>query len=222
MLHFTHYTVGHAHFAMYVFVSFLIWVVLAVFASRISIRLSRLRDEAERAIDQHGRVVGAIGDDAGGDEIGDLARSFASLLERLRLYNDYLERLARRLSHELRTPIAVVRSSLDNLAHATGDGEEPYLHRARDGVDRLNAIILRMSEATRIEQTLEDFDAVADMLEPLGHVLCTFNDGEQELLAWGRSTKNVPLNSTFHLVNRGKRPSVFIRPRWSAIGGRRS
>ncbi len=50
-----------------------------------------------------------------GDEIGDLSRSFSSVLARLAEYASYQEQMASRLSHELRTPIAVVRSSLDNL-----------------------------------------------------------------------------------------------------------
>ena len=50
------------------------------------------------------------------DEIGDLGRSFAQVLERLAQYNHYLENMAARLSHELRTPVAIVNSSLENLA----------------------------------------------------------------------------------------------------------
>ena len=132
-------------------------LVLLVFATRISMRLRRLRNEAARAIDEHGRVVGALSASRAGDEIGDLARDFSAMMERLREYNDYLEQLARRLSHELRTPITVVRSSLEAM-ELEGDGadRETYLARARDGLRRLDIIISRMSEAARLEQALAD------------------------------------------------------------------
>ena len=67
------------------------------------------------------------------DEIGDLSRSFSTVLDRLAQYNDYLEQLADRLSHELRTPIAVVRSSLDNLRTRDDPAGARRLHRPRRG-----------------------------------------------------------------------------------------
>jgi signal transduction histidine kinase len=89
------------------------------------------------------------------DEIGDLSRSFATAVDRLAEYNEYLERMADRLSHELRTPIAVVGSSLDNLrTRDIPPDAQVYIARAEEGVRRLNAVLTRMSEATRLEQTL--------------------------------------------------------------------
>lgn len=129
-------------------------LLLFLFANRISRRLRRLRDEAEGAIDEHGRLVGQVTGSAGGDEIGDLGRSFSSLMERLRQYNHYLEQLARRLSHELRTPLAVIRSSLDTLAMGD-DGSGKYVDRAREGLARLDTIIVRMSEAARLEEAMQ-------------------------------------------------------------------
>jgi dedicated sortase system histidine kinase len=132
-------------------------LVLLVFATRISVRLRRLRNEAAAAIDTHGRVVGTLSASRAGDEIGDLARDFSAMMERLREYNHYLEQLARRLSHELRTPITVVRTSLDAMELDQPDGHRgPYLARARDGLRRLDTIISRMSEAARLEQALQD------------------------------------------------------------------
>jgi dedicated sortase system histidine kinase len=132
-------------------------LVLLVFATRISMRLRRLRNEAAAAIDTHGRVVGTLSASRAGDEIGDLARDFSAMMERLREYNHYLEQLARRLSHELRTPITVVRTSLDAMELDQPGGDRgPYLARARDGLRRLDTIISRMSEAAHLEQALQD------------------------------------------------------------------
>jgi len=129
--------------------------VLIGYATRISVRIRRLRDEAESAIDARGRLARlAAGSDAG-DEIGDLSRSFSAMLARLAQHHSYLESMAGRLSHELRTPIAVVRSSLENLKLAASPEESrTYVARAEEGLARLNTILQRMSEATRLEQAL--------------------------------------------------------------------
>jgi dedicated sortase system histidine kinase len=137
----------------------LVWVggtaALLVFATRLSLRIRRLRDEAEHSIDAQGRVLGSVSGSQAGDELGDLSRSFADILRRLQQYTGYLETLAGRLSHELRTPVAVVRSSLDNLKQVELPADaRVYLRRAEDGLARLTKIFTRMSEATRLEQSL--------------------------------------------------------------------
>ncbi len=101
------------------------------------------------------------------DELGDLARSFARLLDEVGAYTDYLRTLASKLSHELQTPLAIVKSSLDNLDHqAMPASAAPYLARARGGAERLGAIVRAMSEASRMERAIaaaegEDFDLAA-------------------------------------------------------------
>lgn len=134
----------------------LVTALLLLFAARLSYRLRRLGNQADAAIDEHGRVTGRFRPDAAGDEIGELSRSYAAVLERLQQYNDYLENMAGRLTHELRTPITVVRSSLEHLGE-TGDNDDrgTYLERARDGIERLNLIVTRLGEATRLEQALQ-------------------------------------------------------------------
>ena len=122
-------------------------------------RIRRLRDDAERAIDEKGRMRAPLASSRAGDEIGDLSRSFSSVLARLSEYASYQEKMASRLSHELRTPVAVVRSSLDNLK-ATPLPEEArvYMARAQEGLARLTQILTRMTEAARLEQSLADVD----------------------------------------------------------------
>jgi two-component system sensor histidine kinase ChvG len=132
-------------------------VALTGYASWLSTRIRRLRDEAEAAIDAHGRVRGNLSGSSARDEIGDLTRSFGAALERLTQYASYQEAMASRLSHELRTPIAVVRSSVDNLAlHALPDDASVYIARAQEGLARLANIITRMTEATRLEESLAE------------------------------------------------------------------
>ncbi len=158
--------------------------ILLLFATRLSLRLGRLRNAAERARLNDGRLDGLFErgkfpmTDAP-DEIGDLARSFERLLEVVGSYTDYLRTLASKLSHELNTPLAIVKSSLDNLEHAALPAEaQPYLARARDGVARLGALVRAMSESSRMERAIaaaepEDVDlrevvrGCADAYRPL-------------------------------------------------------
>ncbi len=129
------------------------------FAFRVSSRIIRLRDEAEAAIDARGRITGLVSGQRSSDEIGDLSRSFSSVLSRLSQQQAYLETLADRLSHELRTPVAVVRSSLENLrASLPEQTAQTYIVRAEEGLARLSAILNRMTEATRLEQSLHSAD----------------------------------------------------------------
>ena len=134
--------------------------ILLWFATRLSLRLGRLRNAAERAQLSDGRLDGLFErgrfpmTDAP-DEIGDLARSFERLFEAVGGYTDYLRTLASKLSHELNTPLAIVKSSLDNLEHAELPSDaQPYLARARDGVARLGALVRAMSEASRMERAI--------------------------------------------------------------------
>lgn len=133
-------------------------VTLGLFfsASRISSRIRRLRNQAEGIIGETGRVQNTIIPTRNSDEIGDLSRSFSNIVERLTQYTGYLENMSSRLSHELRTPVTVVRSSLENLGLTASDHESAvYIERAEEGIKRLNLILTNMSEATRLEQMLQ-------------------------------------------------------------------
>lgn len=139
---------------------------LLTFASVLASRITRLRNKVEEAVSHDGRIIGRLQADRSKDEIGDLGRSFASVLDRLHEYNHYLEAMASRLAHELRTPLAVVQSSLDNAEQASDAGKTAYLERARHGARRLEQILVRLREATGLEQALRqaetvDFDLAA-------------------------------------------------------------
>lgn len=137
------------------------------FATRISSRIRHLSTQAEATIDKQGRIIGQMTSSKTNDEIGDLSRSFTTAVNRLSEYNHYLENMSSRLSHELRTPIAVVKTSLDNLSLQEQEylssknftehenyGDNAYIERAQTGINTLNLILTNMSEATRLEQML--------------------------------------------------------------------
>ncbi|MEM6935555.1 MAG: ATP-binding protein [Pseudomonadota bacterium] len=139
-------------------------VVLGLLAHStwLSLRIRRLRDASEQALSRLGEAENAaLPGSSDGDEIGDLARSFSGLFGELRSYNQYLKSLASKLSHELNTPLAVVRSSLENLRHESMSDEAlAFASRADEGASRLRKILSAMSEATRLEHSLEQTEVV--------------------------------------------------------------
>ncbi|MEJ2521993.1 MAG: ATP-binding protein [Gammaproteobacteria bacterium] len=129
--------------------------VLLGFALRLSLRIRRLSRAAGRSMNAAGELRTTLPGRRDSDELGDLSRSLSRLLERVAEYNDYLKNIGSRLTHELRTPVAVVRSSLENLeARAAGEDPGVYLSRARNGITRLEETVNAIGAATRLEQAI--------------------------------------------------------------------
>jgi dedicated sortase system histidine kinase len=124
------------------------------FATRLSRRVRKLSTAVSQAM-QDSAGPEALPLKSGRDELGELARNNQKLLRAVTDYNTYLETLASKLSHELKTPLAITRSSLDNLASKALDEESrQFLQRAQQGVDRQFAIVRAMSEASRLEASI--------------------------------------------------------------------
>lgn len=129
-------------------------IAVAVFAARLAWRIGRLQRASETALTRE-RLETRFPEVNAGDELGDLARSFSELLGRLGEYTSYLRTLAGKLAHEIRTPLTIVRSSLDNLeSEGLSESGRRYAARAREGSERLNAILLAMGAATRVEEAI--------------------------------------------------------------------
>ena len=126
------------------------------YSSWLSLRIRRLSNAAGSALDAdnvHTSLPSALAN----DEIGDLSRSFARVLRQLGNYNDYLRSVAARLSHEMRTPLTIVTSSLENLEHEPlTDEAASYTSRAKDGAARLHKILSAMGEASKVEELMEN------------------------------------------------------------------
>ncbi|MGI9234943.1 MAG: ATP-binding protein [Woeseiaceae bacterium] len=128
------------------------------YATWLSRRIRHLSVAAEAALENE-TLQSALPSALAEDEIGDLSRSFSSVLQQLGDYNDYLRSLASKLSHELRTPLAIVTSSLENLEHEDlSDAGKGYTERARGGAERLRRILSAMSEASRVEELMTNVE----------------------------------------------------------------
>ncbi len=150
---------------------------LLLYASVLSWRIRRLSLAASNALTEDGRVAGDFPRSAMRDEVGELSRQYADLLARVRRYNDYLHSLSRKLSHELRTPIAVIQGSLDNLEASDASRKAAYLTRAREGLARLQRILTAMGEASVLEDSIRGQPLVAtDLNGLLGELFPVYRD----------------------------------------------
>jgi signal transduction histidine kinase len=138
-----------------------------IFAAWLAVRLSRLRAASESALTREGLVTTFPETDAY-DELGDVARGFSTLLHRLNEYTGYLRTLAGKLAHEIRTPLTIVRSSLENMeSEGVSSSAGVYLDRARQGSDRLNAILIAMGAASRVEEAISNAERMRFDLVPV-------------------------------------------------------
>jgi signal transduction histidine kinase len=139
------------------------------FASRLSRRVRRLSGAVSRAMEDRVEPE-SLPLRRDRDELGELARNNEKLLRAVADYSQYLQTLAGKLSHELKTPLAITRSSLDNLSSQDLDpASRRFLERAQEGVERQSAIVRAMSEASRLEAAIgaADWERV-DLAELIG------------------------------------------------------
>jgi two-component system sensor histidine kinase ChvG len=149
------------------FTSGLAVLAMFAFAAYLAVRLARLRTASENALTREGLVT-RFPETKAGDELGDVARSFSTLLSRLADYTGYLRTLAGKLAHEIRTPLTIVRSSLENLeSEGITPGAKIYVDRALQGSERLNAIVVAMGAATRVEEAIQNAERTRFDLTPV-------------------------------------------------------
>ena len=134
----------------------LISVLLSMFMARTIVRpLRRLALAAHRVRLGRAREVNVPRLPRRSDEIGLLARSVADMTQSLRQRIDNIEAFAADVTHELKNPLASLRSAVDGLDSV----EDPELRRrlmaiARDDVRRLDRLINDIGEAARTDAEL--------------------------------------------------------------------
>ena len=131
---------------------------ILIFASRLTLRIRRLRNATDNAIDRDGRIMNQrlAAEAKSGDEIGDLSRSVSNMLERLSQYTGYLKGLPDTLAHEISNPLNVVNSSLHNLAQELpNSADSKYMERAQNGINRIGLILRNLTEAANLEQAMQ-------------------------------------------------------------------
>ena len=156
----------------------LVFAALLSYATWLSIRVQKLAQAADNALGPKGEIHPDLPDSKARDEIGELSRSFTTLLDQADKNINYQFTLNDKLSHELRTPLSIVATSLEHIEHESQDSNLiPYLERLRKGVERLEITLEKMSAATRTKQTISDTPLEnIDLLEVLPGCIEAYSD----------------------------------------------
>ncbi len=159
--------------------------LLLGYAGLLSWRIRRLRDQIQQSMNPQGRLQNRFIASSAGDELGELSQGFAHLLHEIHAYTDYLENFARRLSHEMKTPLAIVRSSLENLSQESQtEAGRIYIERALDGSQRMGQLLHAMTEASRLEKAIQTSTRETFDLQALVHELACAYQSLESPVQW--------------------------------------
>ncbi len=101
------------------------------------------------------------------DEIGLLARAVSDMTDTLRTRIDAVEHFAADVAHEIKNPLASLRSAIESLGKVDdGDLREQLIDIASHDVRRIDRLVTEISDASRIDAELsraifEQFDLAA-------------------------------------------------------------
>jgi two-component system sensor histidine kinase ChvG len=142
----------------------LLSVLLSMFLARTIVRpMRRLALAAHRVRLGRSREVRVPRLPSRSDEIGLLARAVSDMSQSLRQRIDNMEAFAADVTHELKNPLASLRSAIDGIDRVDDpDIKRQLLTVARDDVRRLDRLINDISEAARTDAELAraQFDRV--------------------------------------------------------------
>jgi two-component system sensor histidine kinase ChvG len=131
-------------------------VLLSLFLARTIVRpLRRLARAAVRVRLGRAREVVVPRLPSRRDEIGTLARALSDMTQALRERIDAGEHFAADVTHELKNPIASVRSAIEGLGRVkTAEQRAQLLAIADEDVRRLDRLVTDISDASRIDAQL--------------------------------------------------------------------
>ena len=171
-------------------------ILLSLFLARTIVRpLRRLAIAAHRVRLGRSREVNVPRLPSRSDEIGLLARAVSDMSQSLRHRIDNIEAFAADVTHELKNPLASLRSAVDGLDRV----EDPELREklrkiVREDVRRLDRLISDISEAARTDAELAraQFERVdlGALVEQLVHSWETRRETGDARLAFARPRKD--------------------------------
>lgn len=85
------------------------------------------------------------------DELGDLAKDFSNMAERIESGIQSQKRLFNDISHELRSPLARMQVSLELLQMKASDNEKSLINRLEKDLNRMNALISELLQFSKLE-----------------------------------------------------------------------
>lgn len=138
------------------FVTIAVSVLLSLFLARtIALPLRRLARAAQRVRQGRAREVDVPTLPARRDEIGLLARALHDMTQSLRQRIDGTEAFAADVTHELKNPLASLRSAVDSLDRVDDPALKAQLVEViRSDVARLDRLIVDIAETSRLDAEL--------------------------------------------------------------------
>ena len=127
-----------------------------IYALILAWRIKRLHKGLQTVLDDRGHISTALPSGKASDEIGDLSRGMSAMLSQINDYTEYLKQLGSRLSHEMKTPISIVNTSLENLQMEQADN--PFVERALKANHRLKFILNQLSALSQLKQVIAETD----------------------------------------------------------------
>ncbi len=142
-------------------------------AATITRPIRRLRDQAQSVLDARGRLAGRFEPLRRRDEVGDLARSLGDLSRDLERRVGLLESFASDVAHELRNPLASIRSAVE-LALSVEEpvGRSRLLESAIEDTRRMERLLAGVREVSLLDAgATPEAEEGVDVREAAGHVV---------------------------------------------------
>jgi len=132
-------------------------VLTLLMATTIARPLGRLRQRAEAILDRRGRLRGSFEPSQRSDEIGDLERALAELTRRLEEHLQFTESFAADVAHELKNPLAAIRSATEMAIEIDDPVERHrFLTMVQHDVARMERLISEAREISRIDARIDE------------------------------------------------------------------
>ncbi|MGB7406264.1 MAG: ATP-binding protein [Pacificimonas sp.] len=154
-------------------------LLLSSFLARTIVRpLRRLAIAAQRVRLGRAREVQVPRFQFRRDEIGELARSVSDMTAALRLRMDATEAFAADVAHELKNPLASIRSALEGLERVDDPAlQKQLLAVASADIARVDRLITDISDASRLDAEMSRADLVPiDLGDMLAAIVAHYED----------------------------------------------
>lgn len=145
----------------YCFASFVIAIpIIFILLRRLVHPLLKLSKQAKSVIDKKGRIQKTVlYASKRKDEIGDLSRSFTTLISRLNDRIHYVETFSSDVAHEFKNPLAAIRSAVEIMNEpGLNDEEKDELYTSiNDEVHHLEVLLKDIRDISKIENQDDDY-----------------------------------------------------------------
>ncbi len=159
-------------FAILVVILVITWVIARPYAQSMTRPIRALREGTQKVGEGKYEAVPI----SSKDEIADLTHAFNLMSDKLRKLDEMRMELMSEISHEMRTPLQVIKAGCYSIIHAKDSG--PLTQRQRDAVgmihqatNRINSFINLFLDVAKMESGLMKFNfeesIIIDVLSPL-------------------------------------------------------